>query len=166
MIIFLDGSPLVRSRVFGRGDLERKRRMEGGDMTSASYNRDWLIYTFNSKGRLSVEDDGTKLDGLSVVWVGLTGYNIENFNVGVGDSGLYRPDHEIIISGYSSFINTPLRNVRGLAKTLEKRGIPCLVPYPGNAAKSVGNGLWRNAKYISPALKRIRSQGELKEVRI
>jgi len=154
MIIYLDNRPLVRSRIFEGEDEEKERRSKLGYLTNENFNRDWQIYTFNSRERLSSEDDETKHNDLNVVWVGLEDYvpRTDSFEV----IGLNPPDHLITVTGYSSFINTPLENIENLCKTLDNEGVLCLVPYPSNGAKSVGEGFWDNAKYRSAGLKRLK----------
>ncbi len=142
MKIYLNDNLLTQSEVFEKPYLEANKP----ERNNSSSERDWWIYTWNSKNKLSAEEDGTSglnRDTIEVSMRKYTHYKNCEFQL----RNIPFPDYLIQISGYSSFIDTPKKDVMKLVKKLEGEDIDCLL-------SNGGAPIVENSKYISPRLNR------------
>lgn len=159
MKIYLDNRLLIQSKI-----IPEKERWNRDNKKS---ERNWEIYTFNSKNRFTRTKQyynyNTNIDldpknKYNLVKVSLKSY--ENFSEWAEDdliqllfifeefehSNISCPNHKIEISGYDSGILTPFSVIKNLTNILENHGIDCLVS--NNAAP-----LCSHIFYESPKIK-------------
>lgn len=149
MIICLDETVLVRSQVFEKYWEENDKRREIRD-----HIRDWVLYTWNSKGRLKAYEDKTTDMDRDTIEVRLREYESPEVTK-KGKSydefifrGLAPPEHVISISTYSSFIPVSKKSMYKIIDILEGKDISCLL---GTTAAP----LFTHAKYFSQEIKKI-----------
>ncbi|MCK5149885.1 hypothetical protein KAJ87_03080 [Candidatus Pacearchaeota archaeon] len=143
MKIYLENRLLVKSKIFENQILEQNKP----ERMNFSSKRDWSIYTWDSKNKLSFEKDN------------ISGLNKNSIEAIIREYKTYKdhdefevrkipaPDHLIQISGYSSLRNTPKKVMMKLVKELERENIDCL--FVGGGAPVIPL-----AEYISPRLKK------------
>jgi hypothetical protein len=138
MKIYLDTRLLIQSKIF-----PENKKIFGENLDEES-ERDWNVYTFNSKGRLAClvkynpayfKQEENLSACYRLVSVKLHSYDKDKFLELQNNSSFEElesmnlpfPDHKIGISGYHSGICTSLSTIKKLAKVLEESGIDCLV---------------------------------------
>jgi len=127
MRIYLNGRLLVHSKVFENVGKERIERNFKGE-------RDWNVYTWNSKNKLTSEEDGTSKSDYNIIEASLVKYKPlklkakpEEIYDEFINSGIAPPDHYIHISAYRSFILTSQKTMMKIIEELEKENINCLL---------------------------------------
>ena len=145
MRIYLDGGLLTQSRVFKHPVSESYIR---NYIIPDYIERQWTLFTWGSKNRLTAEKDGTSRKNSDTIEVLLGKLNKEWVNAKEFlDNNFGLPDHVILISGEESSIRTPYSTMKKMIKNLERRGIFCLLS-PCRAP------VFDNAAYISKKIKK------------
>ena len=141
MKIYLENRLLVQSRVF-----ETRNESEKPKRNNSDSERDWNIYLWGSKNKLSAEEDNTSCGNNNTIEARLEEYKSYK-NDEFRSYKITPPNHCISISGYSSFIKTPKKTMMKLVNKLEKENIDCLL-------NDNGAPVIPRAEYISPRLKK------------
>lgn len=108
-------------------------------------SRDWCLYTWDSRGKLTSEDDGTVSINKDTIAATLKEYEIKEskrpHRIKIYDefiaNGIAPPNHYILISAYNSFIKTPKETMMKIIKILESRNIECMLTT--NGAPAINN---------------------------
>ncbi len=130
MRIYLKERLLVKTKVFP--DIVSCSKEEDKRFRQTSLEdvkRDWMVYTWNSKGKLMGEDDGYKPDPL-IIEASLKEYTTKYdavFDDEFKNMGLTKPYHKLIISAYHSLIPTSRETMMDIIRRLEVEEISCLL---------------------------------------
>lgn len=124
MRIYLGNALLMASQEFNNIASEIEKRHSHDN----SWERDRLIYLWNSKRFVTSRDDEAKINKDKAIFVSLKDYNTR----GLFDHEFYQvpieaPDQFIHITGYSSSLRHSLKSVMEAVRRLEAFGIDCLV---------------------------------------
>jgi len=129
MKIYLDNRLLIQSTIFPKDELGTRLQFQFTEKAS----RDWSVYTFNSKDRLTDFEYNPENDNIQDIYIRerLIHVKLEHchpFEFNEFESmNLPLPDNIIKISGYYSHIHTPFSIIKNLTNILEKNGVDCLV---------------------------------------